>query len=328
MAATVTPHDGQPATHRLLPRIGWEVRPDGCRLRLARWPRPKDSRASALLIQGRSEFIEKYHELAADLLARGIRVISFDLRGQGHSDRPLTNRQIGHVKSFDDHLDDIDRVLALDAPDRGEDEPLLLIGHSLGGHLGLRYLAERGAQWPIAAGLFSAPAVTVRTGPFPGGLTRMLARRRVRGGRGERYAWTQADWRAKRAQRSAPLLSGDPVRNQMHWRAFVEDTDLQLGGVSWGWLNALFDSQRRLEGAVARQPPKVPLVIALAGREQLIDNAAIRRVASKLPQATLRSFRDARHELFMERDAIRDVLLDDIDRLAAEAAASEPPPAP
>jgi lysophospholipase len=52
-------------------------------LRVARWHPEGQARGTVVLAQGRAEFIEKYFETVAELLARGFAVVTFDWRGQG-----------------------------------------------------------------------------------------------------------------------------------------------------------------------------------------------------------------------------------------------------
>ncbi len=71
------------------PAIGMLKLPDGAMIRHACWEPPQPPRATLLMLNGRSEFIEKYDELARGWTARGYRVFSLDWRGQGRSTRPL-----------------------------------------------------------------------------------------------------------------------------------------------------------------------------------------------------------------------------------------------
>ena len=68
----------------------------------------------------------------APRLARAHRVVLYDLRGHGHSDRPRSGYEL------DDHLGDFDRV----RHDTVGDEPVALVGHSFGARLSLE-LARR-----------------------------------------------------------------------------------------------------------------------------------------------------------------------------------------
>src|SRR3954470_78323 len=83
------------------PAIGFLDLPDGDRLRHACWePVGGPATATLIMLNGRSEFIEKYDELARSWTERGFRVFSLDWRGQGLSTRPLPQRERHYVKDF------------------------------------------------------------------------------------------------------------------------------------------------------------------------------------------------------------------------------------
>src|SRR5271166_4320073 len=73
---------------------------DGVRLRTARWAPVSTPRGTIAVLGGRGEFIEKYFEVAGELLSRDFAVAMMDWRGQGGSDRPLRNSRKGHVDDF------------------------------------------------------------------------------------------------------------------------------------------------------------------------------------------------------------------------------------
>ncbi|MBV9078141.1 MAG: alpha/beta hydrolase, partial [Methylobacteriaceae bacterium] len=86
------------------------VTADAIRLRVASWHPAGPARGTVLLMQGRAEFIEKYFEVAGELLERGFAVVTFDWRGQGGSGRSLSDRQKGHVVRFADFRQDVEAV--------------------------------------------------------------------------------------------------------------------------------------------------------------------------------------------------------------------------
>src|SRR5438445_13501933 len=63
--------------------------PDGVSIRFARWPPPPGRKGTVCIFNGRTEFIEKYFEVARELHARGFAVATLDWRGQGLSERLL-----------------------------------------------------------------------------------------------------------------------------------------------------------------------------------------------------------------------------------------------
>ena len=104
--------------------------PDGVNLRFARWAPPPGRKGTVLVLQGRAEFIEKYFETVRDLRARGFAVVTFDWRGQGLSDRALSNRHKGYVRSFSNFITDLEAVMEQvvlpDCP-----PPIFALAHSM-----------------------------------------------------------------------------------------------------------------------------------------------------------------------------------------------------
>jgi len=116
---------------------GWFTTPDKIRLRYASFPKTAGAlKGTICLVQGRTEYIEKYFETIADFQKRGFNVATFDWRGQGGSDRLISNRRLGHVRRFDDYWTDLQAfhssILLPDCP-----APYYLVGHSMGGLVSL-----------------------------------------------------------------------------------------------------------------------------------------------------------------------------------------------
>src|SRR6218665_3355204 len=89
-------------------RVGMFTTSDGINLRYATFPKgPGAARGTICLVQGRTEFIEKYFETIADFQKRGFAVATFDWRGQGGSQRLIGNARLGYVKSYDDYWTDL-----------------------------------------------------------------------------------------------------------------------------------------------------------------------------------------------------------------------------
>ncbi len=115
-------------------RAGWFFKTkDNVKLRYALWPRlGNKNKGTICLVQGRTEYIEKYFETIYDFQQRGFAVATFDWRGQGGSDRLIANPKLGHVEDFNDYVADLVSfhadILLPDCP-----PPFYLVGHSMGG---------------------------------------------------------------------------------------------------------------------------------------------------------------------------------------------------
>src|SRR5512146_3360591 len=137
--------------------------PDGVDLRFARWAPPPGRKGTVLVLQGRAEFIEKYFETVRDLRARGFAVVTFDWRGQGLSDRALSDRHKGYVRDFSQYAIDLDaimeQVVLPDCP-----PPIFALGHSMGAAIAIRACHD-GSRW-FARVVLASPMIALRPGQF------------------------------------------------------------------------------------------------------------------------------------------------------------------
>ncbi len=295
--------------------VHWLDTPDGLRLRAAAWP--DGPRGTVLLLNGRTEFIEKYLEPVAELRSRGFAVWSLDWRGQGQSSRLLPDPVPGHAVRFTDHLGDLDLLLdRLVLPDaRGR--PLVLLAHSMGGHLGAHLLARRAPLFGRA--ILLAPMMDFR---HKRGLSlrsvRLLASAAclVPGVAGRPGPGTSRLPPLDRPFDDNPLTGcADRYAADAAWMR--EQPGLQVGGATWGWLRAASASIAALHRPSFARAITCPVLVLLAGDDRLVDNRATRRFAARLPQATLVEFPGARHELLREHDAHRRMVWDAVDRFLA-----------
>ncbi len=279
---------------------------DGVTLRLGHWPGPQAARGSVLLLQGRTEFLEKYEETARDLIARRFHVFAFDWRGQGLSSRLLDNRLKGHVGRFEDYLHDLRGALAW-MEGAGAAQPIWVLAHSVGAHLALRYLTAQGAEdGPrIAAGVLLAPMLGLGQSRTQAALMAVIARSAAGLGLSRTYAIGQADRGITDLGFDGNPLTTDRNRFEEHRRYLEVMPDVRLGGVTWGWLDAAMRSIRHLNGPDLAQRAVPPLLIAVAGGDRVVRNTAVSRVASRLPNARILHLAESAHEILRERDAIR-----------------------
>ena len=98
---------------------------------------PERARAAVLVVHGFAEHSGRYEHVGQWLAERGFAVHAYDHRGHGRS----AGRRC-HVDRFDEYLDDLAIVLAQVRSDHPED-PVFLIGHSMGGLVVATFARER-----------------------------------------------------------------------------------------------------------------------------------------------------------------------------------------
>jgi alpha-beta hydrolase superfamily lysophospholipase len=103
---------------------------DGENIALADWPIHPDlqPRAVVVIVHGLGEHVWRYYPLAVELNKRGFAVRGYDQYGHGES-----GGIHGAIPSDTRLLDDLSDVLADTARVYGDDTPVVLLGHSMGG---------------------------------------------------------------------------------------------------------------------------------------------------------------------------------------------------
>jgi alpha-beta hydrolase superfamily lysophospholipase len=112
----------------------------------------KPSQGTALLVHGLGEHMGRYAHVAKHLNDWG-----FDVRGYDHFGHGLSTGVRGGLPSDDRMLNDLAKVIADTRKKMVADEPLALIGHSMGGGIVGRFVSLNLA--PVDALVMSSPAL-------------------------------------------------------------------------------------------------------------------------------------------------------------------------
>lgn len=285
-------------------RAFWIDADDGKRLRVGYWP-SATAKGTVLLFPGRTEYIEKYGRAACDLGARGFATVTIDWRGQGISDRMTKDRLTGHVGIFQDYQRDVSAMVSA-ARALGAPEPFFLIGHSMGGCIGLRALHE---GLPVAAAAFSAPMWGIGLSPFLRPVAWTLSNLSRRVGLGHIYPpGTVGSQTMIEDPFEDNLLTKDAEMYAYMQRQLNDHPDLGLGAPSMQWLHEALMETRTLAGMAS---PALPCVTHLGLDERIVDVARVRARMSQWANGRLVEVPGGEHEVMMEVKAARDAFFDD-----------------
>jgi alpha-beta hydrolase superfamily lysophospholipase len=251
------------------------------------WQRVDAPRAHVLLVHGLGEHANRYNALAAWLQQQGISVWAYDQRGHGASDGAR-----GVLPKSDTLLTDLDSVWQSFAKAHTDGAPLLVLGHSMGGLVAMRWL-QRGpiigsAAGPLAA-IVSSPVLGVHARRLEQHLARILAQYvpNIRLPNGLKHGGLSHDQAVIQAYTQDPLVHAYISPRLGHW--------------------LISTAQQVLAGAAAWQ---VPLLLMYAGADVLVDSKATDAFAlSASSNVQTRRLDAAFHEIFNETPLYRDVAL-------------------
>ncbi len=293
---------------------------DGVRLRHALWRLPAGTARAGrvVVLGGRGEFTDKYAgELVGELLARGFEVHALDWRGQGLSQRLLDDVEKGYVGDFADYAADLKQYLE-EVVVRVPGVKTILLGHSMGGHTILRYLAQNPRQSVADAAVLGAPMTGLRHALL---IRAALVTAPKGSPRAQDYAMGAGPFAEIRRFFSDNLVTSDERRYAFTEWWFRADPRLKLGGVTYQWLRAGFDSMAWMAQPGILERVDLPVLLLSAGHDKLVDASTHPRIVARLPQGKLVFYEEAQHEIMMEADAIRARFWADFDTFVGGVAA-------
>jgi len=276
----------------------------GASLRAARFPAAPDVPAQGVcvLLNGQTEFIEKYFEVIDELRGRGFAVATMDWRGQGDSTRMTQDSRKSFVGDFSEYDNDLDTLLNwIVTPMLGPGEKPVALAHSMGGHILLRRLAGRPASF--RACVLSAPMIAISFRGQREFLVRAVTQYHIWRGKHAGWVWGMEARDPHKVTFASQLVTSDPQRFERTQTLLREHPDLRLAGATWGWLAAALRSMDWLKDKAATIT--TPLLVVGAGKDRICVTPQTKAFAGRLPDADYVEIKTAEHEIMMERNPIR-----------------------
>jgi lysophospholipase len=253
------------------------------------------------IFQGRTEFIEKYFEVARDLNARGFAVATLDWRGQGLSERLLGDPRKGHISSFAQYVTDLEtfmrEIVLPDCP-----PPLFGLANSMGAAILMR-AAALGRRW-FDRLVLCAPMIRLTNIPLLPVVPSIIRTMRAVG-----LGSAFVPGGGPACKSAGPFLdnpvTSDPVRHARTAAILEAEPALGLGAPTVAWLDSAF--RVMADFATPQFPAKLrqPMLIVACGRDQLVSTAATEDFGSRLRVGSHLILPGAKHEVLMEQDAFR-----------------------
>lgn len=259
------------------------IEADAFRLWTQIWT-PKQPRGTVFVVHGYFDHLGLYRHLLERLLARGWRVVLWDLPGHGLSSGPRAT--IDDFKEYGACLQTLQRHLCEHdlAP-----RPWIGIGQSTGAAILATDALGRGTAAPWQALVLLAPLVRP-------------------------WGWPQSSWLHRLA---SPFIRSIPRRYQANstdadFATFLrEDDPLQPDRLTLTWVGAM---RRWMAHLLALPASNLPVLILQGEQDLTVDwqwNLDV--LTRKFPQARVHRHPEARHHLVNEAEDIREALFAELD---------------
>tara|TARA_B100001989_G_scaffold250742_3_gene228419 strand:- start:978 stop:1979 length:1002 start_codon:yes stop_codon:yes gene_type:complete len=269
--------------------------------------------AVIVCLQGVREFSEKYFEVARWCLDNNFAFWIMDWAGQGKSTRYIpSNPQKRHNGDFQKDVDDLHYFIleyikhSSVHPDKGR-IPMAMLGHSMGAHIGLRFLHDYPEFFECAA--FSAPMAGLKVFENTPSKLASCATSICNTLMGKSYIPHGQDW-INELPLADKTLTADPVRSLIHNQWCKAEESLRCGDVTFGWVHQAHKSCLKLQKKTFHGAIKTPCIFGIPAHEHLVDNNISLKIAKNMQNTTVHNYPESYHEVLMEKDAIRDDFLE------------------
>lgn len=256
---------------------------------------------SLVIVPGRTEAAKKYAELIYDLRHKGFDIFIMDHQGQGESDRLLADSNKGHVISFMDYVRDLEQFMneVVITPGRN----IYLIANSMGGAVSTHYMQRN--QGAFTKAVLVAPMLEINTKPYNEIMARYYSAFLVKIGKGDEYAPNNGPY-IQIPYEVNPLTSSE-VRYAVENYLFTTWPHLAIGGPTSRWVNESLKATKNM-GQITLT---TPVLLAQSGKD-LIVKPGRQNEFCKASFCRMIRFPEAKHEILMEKDNMRDVLIKEI----------------
>lgn len=267
-----------------------------------------NSKGAIVISHGFCESVEKYKELIAIFNDNGFSVYAMDHRGHGKSDRLGRYKNQINVEKFDFYIEDLklflDEVVLLEL----KGEKLYLFAHSMGGAIGSLFLEKYNNYFDAA--ILNAPMMEVDTGKYPKLVSKIIANLACIFGKGNEYVLGHGPFN----NRPNIINSGtsSEVRYLNYFNKQLKHEYLQTSGASYRWLKESFKATDYIVKKENASKVTIPVLLFQAGKDTFVKPEGQNKFALSAPNCKVRLFKEAKHEIYMERDEIFEQYLKEV----------------
>ncbi len=263
-----------------------------------------------LICPGRATAIEKFENVIEGLRDRGYNVWVMDWRGQGLSTREAGRK--GYIEDYRVYLNDLDLFIRTFLKTDFSTRPLVVLAQSMGGHITLRYIADHPGL--IDAAVLTAPMLDINTGIYTTPVAHALSKLMVWLGLGKSYVYKQGDYNPVNQPFEGNILTYNQELFYYHRHLQIDNPDIIVGGVTFGWVKASLDSIGYLNQPDTLKKINVPIHIYAADEEEVVNNAPLDFVSKHIPNCRYEILQGTRHQLLAEREEVLEHIYNGIDQ--------------
>jgi lysophospholipase len=214
----------------------------------------------------------------------------------------LNNPLKGYVETYGDYVADLVLFVETVVVPRLR-PPLILMAHSMGGNIALHFLERAGMRVDLV--ILSAPMIRINLSPKVEKFARLLSSWATRMGMGHAAVPSMGRSHAFLGDFEGNALTSSRQRFDAVKKMMTANPNLAVHLVTFGWLNASFKAMDHIHCRGFARHIEAPVAVVVAGKDRVVCNRAIYRLAGRLRNKHITTISGARHEILQEKPNLR-----------------------
>jgi lysophospholipase len=273
------------------------------------------ARASVVISAGYTEDMHKYAEIAYDLFNQGYSVFLFDHRGQGYSQRLISDLRIASIDEFDNYVFDLHQYVS-SIVKKDSTGPIFVLAHSLGGAIAARDLERHPEDFKAA--VLSAPMLQINLHGWPEFVAKIWLSIQFLFGRDNDLIDLARDPESILFEENE--VTHSRVRYEKHKQILHVEPLLKIYGQTQRWVRKAIDGSRQARQDAALV--KVPVLLLQAATDVYVISEGQNEFCQMAQNCRILPIPGSRHEILHETDAVRNVALAEIFHFFSAQAAT------
>ncbi len=269
----------------------------------------ENPRGNIVIAHGFTESAEKFLEMCYYFNRMNLNVFIVDHRGHGLSHRHNSDKEVVHIKYFDQYVDDLQTFVKKVVKTAAPDLPIYLYSHSMGGAISVQHLQKYPGVFEKA--ILSAPMIQAKTAGIPPAVAGAVTRLFILLGKEKEKVIGYKGFNPDRTYEDSHDTS--KARFDYYHKKKIENEDIRTAAPSYRWVNEAvkvtaknLDKKRneKITAKILLCQPEVDSTVYMEAEDEFIK---------LVKDGRLEKFYDCKHEIYNSIDSTVKAYLDVIE---------------
>lgn len=262
-----------------------------------------------VIAHGFTESAEKFLEMCWYFNKMNLNVFIVDHRGHGLSHRHNTDKEVVHIKYFDQYVDDLQKLVKKVVLVKAPSLPLYLYSHSMGGAIAVQHLQKYPGVFSKA--ILSAPMIKAKTAGLPAGVARFFSRLFILLGKEQEKVIGYKGFNPDRTYEDSHDTSKE--RFDYYHKKKIEKEDIRTAAPSYRWVNEAVKVTAKNLDPKRNERITAKILLCQPEEDSTVYMEAEDEFIKLVKDGRLVKFRDCKHEIYNSIDSTVKEYLDTIE---------------